>query len=256
MAGQVGGVVVLVEPADLAAQPAVVLVVLRFAQHHADPDRARALVERQVARLHHGQEGEDGGLGVLALHVAEVLVVLVHGVLDQPGGDAGVQQAEVFDVERHRFLVLPGRQQLGVVVVGAQQPGAAAGVADLAPLAHQLAGVPVDPLAGLLVQVQADAVDVRGDFLVAVALGPAHQGGEGVADLLPFDVGHHGFEVAGPDQELDAAADGRLVIRGAGDQPVEGQRVLDGGLRRRRPAAGRRAARSGRAISGGPRWSS
>ena len=155
-----------------------------------------------------------------------MFVVLVDRVLDQPCGNAGIQQAEVLDVERHRFLVLPGGEEFGVVLVGAQQPGAAPRIAHLAPLADQLAGVPVDPLAGLLVQVEADAVDIRGDFLVAFPR-PSHQGGEGVADLLAFDVSHDGFKIAGPGKVFDAAADGRLVVRGAGDEPVEGQRIRD-----------------------------
>src|SRR6476661_567115 len=95
---------------------------------------------------------------VSSRYVAEMLVVLVDSVLDEAGSDAGVQQAEMLDVERHRFLVPPLRQKLGVVVVRTQQPGPAARVPDLPPLTDQLAGVPVDALPGLLVQVQADPV--------------------------------------------------------------------------------------------------
>ena len=73
----------------------------------------------------------------------------------------------------------------------ARRPGSP----DLPPLADQLPGVPVDPLAGLLVEVQPDAVDVGRDLLVGVTLRPADQGREGVPDLLAFDVGHNGFEV-------------------------------------------------------------
>jgi len=102
------------------------------------------------------------------------------------------QQAEVLDVERHRFLRLPGAEQFGVVVVGAQQPGAPAGVSHFPPLSHELPGVPVDPLAGLLVEVQPDAVDVRGDFLIGVALRPAHDGGKGVPERLAPDVARTG----------------------------------------------------------------
>jgi hypothetical protein len=50
----------------------------------------------------------------------------------------------------------------------------------LPPLADQLPGVPVDALSGLFIQVEADAVDVRGDVLLGVALGAAYEGGEGV----------------------------------------------------------------------------
>ena len=186
------------------------------------------LVQHQVARFHDGEEREDGGLVVLALHVAKVLVVLVHGVLDQSRGDAWAQEAEVLDVEGYLLLPLPRRQQVLDVIVGAQQPGTAAGIPHLAPLAHQLAGIPVDALARLLVEVQADAVDVSGDFLVAVTFGAAHQGRKGIPDFLPLDVGHYGFEVAGPGQVFDAAADGGLVIRRPGSEQVEGQGILQG----------------------------
>ena len=104
----------------------------------------------------------------------------------------------------------------------ARRPGSP----DLAPLTHQLAGVPVDALPGLFVQVQADAVDVGGDVFVRVAVGSAHQGSEGITDFPAFDVGHHRFKIAGPRKVLDAAADGRLVLRGAGSQLVELQRIL------------------------------
>ena len=107
-------------------------------------------------------------------------------MLDQPRGNAGIQQAEVFDVERHLFLVLPGGEELGGVVVGAQQPGAAPRIPHLAPLADQLAGVPLDPLARLFVQVQPDAVDVRGDFSLC-RLQRRQRGSESVPDFAPLN---------------------------------------------------------------------
>jgi hypothetical protein len=226
VARQFGHAVGFVEPAHLPAHPAVVGVVVGFPEDDADADSPRVLVQGQVPGLHDGQERENRRLGVLPLHVAEVLVVLVHGVLDQPCRDARIQQAEMLDVERHLFLGLPGGEKLGVVVVGAQQPGAPARISHLAPLAHELTGVPVDALAGLFVEVQADAADIGSDFFVAVALGAAHEGGEGVTDLPAFDVGHDRLEEVGPGKELDAAPDCGLVVRGAGCERVEGQRIL------------------------------
>ncbi|MCY1217110.1 hypothetical protein D9M72_290110 [compost metagenome] len=228
MAGQVGHAVGVVEPADLAAHPAVVLVMLRLAQDPAQADNAGVLVQDQVARLHHREEGKNRGLVVLALHVAQVLVVLVDCVLHDACGDARVQEAQMLDVERHLLLPVPCRQEVLDVMVRAQEPRTAARIAHLAPLAHELAGIPVDPLAGLLVQVEADAVDIGGDFRFAVTLRAAHEGREGIPDFLPLHVRNNRFEVARPGKVFDAAADRRLVIRCPGRKLMEHERIPQG----------------------------
>src|SRR4029453_8741034 len=178
MARKFGDGVAVIEPADLAADAPVVLVVFGLAKNDSHANASGVLVEGKAARFHHREEGEDPRLGVLALYIAQVLVILIHGVLDHAGSDSGSERAEVLNVQGGFLFSNPGGQQVSVVVMGTQKPGPAAGVPHLAPLADQLPGVPIDALAGLFVQVQPDPMDVRSHVLLGITPGATNEGGE------------------------------------------------------------------------------
>lgn len=96
-------------------------------------------------------------------------------MLHQASCHARGEFAEVLDVECRLFLVPPRGEKLCRVLVRAQQPRTPAGISHFAPLAHELAVVPIDALARLFVQVQPDAVDVRGDVDFRFAVRAANE---------------------------------------------------------------------------------